>query len=135
MIDSSQIAALRKYGINEEYRARTRTFSSLDTFATTTAKCSCSGKDTINKDGELQRLREMLDTVRSRRNGGGKVTRRAGLSGAGIPGKGSNRPLWPGYDSSDLTSHLGWVRCWFSPLLRVFSLVSSLQKTHKIRNH
>ncbi|PFX31206.1 Gamma-aminobutyric acid type B receptor subunit 2 [Stylophora pistillata] len=58
-----KIAALRKYGINEEYRARTRTFSSLDTFATTTAKCSCSGKDTINKDGELQRLREMLDTL------------------------------------------------------------------------
>ncbi|RMX39594.1 hypothetical protein pdam_00004029 [Pocillopora damicornis] len=56
-----KIAALRKNGLNEEYRARTRTFSSLDTFTVTTAKRSCSGKDTINKDGELQRLREMLD--------------------------------------------------------------------------
>lgn len=67
LIDSSQIAALRKNGLNEEYRARTRTFSSLDTFTVTTAKRSCSGKDTINKDGELQRLREMLDMVRSQK--------------------------------------------------------------------
>lgn len=58
-----KIAALRKNGLNEEYRARTRTFSSLDTFTVTTAKRSCSGKDTINKDGELQRLREMLDML------------------------------------------------------------------------
>lgn len=52
----------------------------MDTFTVTTAKRSCSGKDTINKDGELQRLREMLDMVRSQKpdksgDGDGGVSR------------------------------------------------------------
>ena len=43
-------------------------------------------------------------------------------------------PLWPQVQFLDLTSHVGWVTCWFSTLLRGFLRVRRFCLPHKKTN-
>ena len=59
----SQIAALRKSG-EQDYRLRTRTFSSMEGCSTANgAKCSHCPNNAFNTEEELQKLRDMLNRV------------------------------------------------------------------------